>query len=75
MGWTLLDFLCLDVYKGKPDHFAATLHVFMYYNTCLCANLLAGFLARDCHEGIRFDSDQKLKKGNSWRHPGMNKVR
>jgi hypothetical protein len=21
--------------------------------TCLCANLLAGFLARDCHEGIQ----------------------
>ena len=51
--------------------------VFIFVNYILCINLLAGFLARDCYEGIRtWDlwvqcSDRKLQKGNSWRYPGI----
>jgi hypothetical protein len=42
----------VSYYKGKnPNDAAATYLIFVNY--ILCTNLLAGFLARDCYEGIR----------------------
>jgi hypothetical protein len=39
--------------QGESGVCCCPYHVFVYYSICLCANLIVGFLARDCHEGIQ----------------------
>jgi hypothetical protein len=38
--------------RGKTQNYAAAATYLIFVNYILCTNLLAGFMARDCYEGI-----------------------